>query len=253
MAKDKQLQTYLSLCTEFYDLDKPVAPEIELAFYRDYAKSANGSVLEPMCGTGRFLLPLLESGIKIDGFDASSFMLDALYKKSAAKNLLPKVWQQFLQDLNLEKQYSLIFIPSGSFGLITQLDEVRLCLKKIFNHLISGGKFVFEVDTIKIPLEEMGTGKTSVARADGKKITLDILSQSLISNVIYSTMEYQLLENDTIIETQIEEFRVRLHDPNELEGLIKNAGFSDIRRVKAFDCNQEAPKEDAVMVFECTK
>ena len=56
----KQLDTYLNLCTEAYDLSKPNPPEDAYAFYRDYAISANGPILEPMCGTGRFLLPLLK-------------------------------------------------------------------------------------------------------------------------------------------------------------------------------------------------
>lgn len=251
--KEQQMQTYLSLCTEFYDIDKPLAPERELAFYMDYAKNANGGVLEPMCGTGRFLIPMLEAGIEIEGFDASVFMLDVLYKKCAAKNLVPKVWRQFLEDLNLQKCYGLIFIPSGSFGLITNLDEVRLCLKKILDHLRAGGTFVFEVETLKTPLAEMRTGKVSVTRPDGKKITLETLSQLLTSNVVSSTFQYQLLEGETILKTETEEFKVRLYDPNELEELIKNTGFTHVKRIKAFDNNQKASDEDIVMVIECRK
>jgi 2-polyprenyl-3-methyl-5-hydroxy-6-metoxy-1,4-benzoquinol methylase len=50
------------------------------AFYRGYVMRANGSILEPMCGTGRFLLPLFEEGFNIHGFDASEHMLEALHK-----------------------------------------------------------------------------------------------------------------------------------------------------------------------------
>lgn len=67
---DKTLDTYLSLCTEVYDLSKPNPPEDAYAFYRVYAMKANGPILEPMCGTGRFLLPLLEEGFNVHGFDA---------------------------------------------------------------------------------------------------------------------------------------------------------------------------------------
>ena len=90
MDKDsniKNLDTYLSLCTEIYDLSKPNSPEDAYAFYRDYAIKANSPILEPMCGTGRFLLPLLEEGFNIHGFDASDHMLEALHAKAKAKNL----------------------------------------------------------------------------------------------------------------------------------------------------------------------
>jgi len=94
-----KLDTYLSLCTEVYDLSKPAAPENAYAFYRDYAMNANGLILEPMCGTGRFLLPLLEEGFDVQGFDASEHMLQALHTKASAKKLTPTVWQGFVEDL----------------------------------------------------------------------------------------------------------------------------------------------------------
>ena len=34
-----------------------------------------------MCGTGRFLIPMLEANLDIEGFDASTDMLEALQRK----------------------------------------------------------------------------------------------------------------------------------------------------------------------------
>jgi len=64
MSQEK-LDTYLSLCTQVYDLSKPTPPEDAYAFYRSYVESAGKAVLEPMCGTGRFLLPFVEELITI--------------------------------------------------------------------------------------------------------------------------------------------------------------------------------------------
>jgi hypothetical protein len=60
----KSLDTYVNLCTQVYDISKPVPPKDKYAFYLSYVVSANGRILEPMCGTGRFLLPLV-----VEGFD----------------------------------------------------------------------------------------------------------------------------------------------------------------------------------------
>lgn len=57
------IDTYLSLCTEVYDLSKPTPPKDAYDFYRSYAIAAQGRILEPMCGTGRFLLPLVAEGL----------------------------------------------------------------------------------------------------------------------------------------------------------------------------------------------
>jgi 2-polyprenyl-3-methyl-5-hydroxy-6-metoxy-1,4-benzoquinol methylase len=71
------LDTYLNLCTQVYDLSKPTPPKDAYEFYYSYAAQAKGPILEPMCGTGRFLIPLLEEGFDIYGFDASEHMLKA--------------------------------------------------------------------------------------------------------------------------------------------------------------------------------
>lgn len=100
---DKTLDTYLSLCTQIYDLSKPNPPEDAYDFYRDYVMKSNGLILEPMCGTGRFLLPMLEDGFNVHGFDASDHMLKVLYAKAKAKHLEPTIWKGFVEDLKQPK------------------------------------------------------------------------------------------------------------------------------------------------------
>lgn len=46
--------------------------------------SSGASVLEVGCGTGRLLVPLQESGYRVDGADASGAMIDQLRKKLAS-------------------------------------------------------------------------------------------------------------------------------------------------------------------------
>ncbi len=43
--------TYKSLCTEFYDLDKPTASKEALEYYLKEVKKSIQPILEPMCGT----------------------------------------------------------------------------------------------------------------------------------------------------------------------------------------------------------
>ncbi|MBA2307027.1 hypothetical protein H0W26_02755 [Candidatus Dependentiae bacterium] len=61
---------YGNLCTAFFDLDKPSPSPIEYKFYENYVKQSSGAILEPMCCSGRYLLPLFESGYNVHGFDA---------------------------------------------------------------------------------------------------------------------------------------------------------------------------------------
>ena len=61
---------YGSLCTEMYEILHESAPGDELNFYLSYAEKGM-SILEPLCGSGRFLIPFLERGFEICGLDLS--------------------------------------------------------------------------------------------------------------------------------------------------------------------------------------
>src|ERR1700733_5777139 len=98
MNLKQSINTYLNLCAEYYDIDKPEAPVDALQFYLEYARQSKGLILEPLCGTGRFFIPILELGLPIEGFDASTFMLDRFREKCSTKRLSPNVWHGLIED-----------------------------------------------------------------------------------------------------------------------------------------------------------
>ena len=69
------LTSYGQLCTLFYDADKPVAPDAEVAWYAQRLPQQAGPLLELMCGSGRLLVPLVSAGLKLHGVDSSAAML----------------------------------------------------------------------------------------------------------------------------------------------------------------------------------
>jgi hypothetical protein len=67
---------YGELCTEVYDHTKKIGDSLggDVEYYRDQLKHTKGRILEAMVGSGRVLIPLLESGLVIDGVDYSPEM-----------------------------------------------------------------------------------------------------------------------------------------------------------------------------------
>jgi SAM-dependent methyltransferase len=125
------LNTYLDLCTSVYDLSKPTAPKEAYAFYRSYALEANGLILEPFCGSGRFLLPFAAEGFDVQGFDGSQHMLNALQAKAKLQNLQVKVWQGLVGDLTVQENYKLIFIPKKQCQRSLMFGKVLCMLAKM--------------------------------------------------------------------------------------------------------------------------
>ena len=207
-----------------------------------------------MCGTGRFLLALQKEGYEVHGFDASEAMLEKLHVKAKDKQIKPTVWYGFVQDLAQTQKYSLIFIPSGSFSLITERKDIQKSLKTIYDYLDDKGCFVFEVETQNSVPSELGIWRGSRWRmSDGKMILLSQLA-ILEEEVCYSVGKYELLEGNTVIQTEIEEYQIRIYqDRTLLIGLLYSVGFKEVRMVKAFDRSAIPNETDESIVFECRK
>lgn len=249
------MQHYNKLCTEFYDLDKPSEPADAFEFYLEYAKAAQGPILEPMCGSGRFLLPLLARGFDVDGVDASRFMLEACRQRAARQQLTTRsLLEQKLEELELSRRYALAFIPAGSFGLITHEPQAREALRRLHAALLPGGKLVLEIDR---PAFETSTswpwGGRWLKRPDGALLVISWLGQYAASERIsYSLHRYELVIDGRVVETEMEEFNLRAYEPQEFQALLESAGFVDVKALKAFE--QRAPDaDDEGVVFECRR
>ncbi len=251
---NRSLSAYQSLCTEYYDLDKPNAPEDALTFYLEYARKSNGPILEPMCGSGRFLLPMTEMNFDLKGFDASPFMLEALRNKAKKRSIYPQVRQGFFQDLDTMDRYGLIFIPAASFCLITDIEEAKACLKKIYSLLSEKGTFVFEAETIHAIPKSFHVWKGSVQeKEDGKFILLNTLDLPVSDNIGTTICRYELIDGHSIIKTEMERFCLRFYEPEKLYAILKEIGFNNINLIKAFDRYKSPGVQDEVLVYECTK
>jgi hypothetical protein len=248
------MDSYRKLCTEFYLLSKPRPPERELAFYRQFVAEAEPPVLEPMCGSGRFLIPLREAGFDIDGIDASADMLQACRAGGQAKKLSVTVMQQFLHELRLPRRYGLVFIPAGSFNLITDLDQVRESLERIHDHMLPGAKLVAAIlSDMPAEYEESVWSGRWVTRPDGAKIVLSWLGQSRAPDGLsHSLGRYELIKDGQLLETEFEEMILRFHREVEFRGLLTQAGFESIGVRRVQDCYQDEA-DDTMTIYVCSK
>ncbi len=248
------METYKNLCTQFYDLDKPTAPVDDLNFYLEYAKNADGAIFEPMCGTGRFLIPMLERGFDIEGSDASQYMLAVCREKCEAKQLKPKLYHQFLQQMAFKNRYALIFIPSGSFWLMTDVAEAKRCLGILSNHLLPGGKMVFEIETTDAIPHDLGSSQEKCVNGkNGERIKLISVSSYNPEKQILSFLScYELSLNDKILKTESENFQIRLYHDNEIDAWLEEAGFKIVSRHGDF-YRKPFQTGDEMIIYECEK
>jgi hypothetical protein len=191
----------------------------------------------------------------IDGLDASSEMLRACRQKTTSKSSQPRLYQQFLHELKLERRYKLVLIPAGSFGLITNHDQVRESLKRIFTVLESEGKLVLSVDLVtQTKSQNSGTwGGRWLKRPDGALMVLSWLpTYDAQLQIGKSLLRYEVFRDGNLTETELEEFDLRSYKNGELEQLLTETGFVNL---KTLTMNSKLPAEDIdqELTIECTR
>lgn len=112
----------------------------DLPFWLDLARQANGLILELGCGTGRILIPVLQSGLAITGLDRDANMLAVLQENSRKAKLSPSVIQADMRAFHFAQKFSLIILPCNT--LSTLEDPARTAMLKLASsHLKPGGIF----------------------------------------------------------------------------------------------------------------
>lgn len=246
---------YGKLCSTFYAHDKPEARPDALDYYLERAKEAAGPILEPMCGTGRYLLPLLASGLHVEGTDASPDMLALCRKEAQRMALSPILHEGRLQELALDKSFSLVIIPSGSFSLLILERDIVLCLTRIFAALSSGGRFIVEVERAGT-IEPSMSGRWEgcwLTLPDGSELIHSWLQQySGVEGVARSLHRYELISQGQLVRTEFENLAVRHHEPDSFRALLSTAGFTEVRCLSPYE-RTALDDRDEGMLFECRK
>ncbi|MFL5883136.1 MAG: methyltransferase domain-containing protein [Actinomycetota bacterium] len=108
--------------------------------------AGTGPVLEFAIGTGRIALPLSERGIRVDGIEQSTAMVDQLRAKPGADKISITIGD--MSAVELPEQYTLVYLVFNTIhNLLTQDGQVR-CFENAARHLDSDGVFVVETGAV---------------------------------------------------------------------------------------------------------
>lgn len=241
--------SYGSLCTEMYELLHPEAPPEELAFYLSYAKKGE-RILEPLCGSGRFLVPFLERGLTVSGMDASAGMLEKLRKKAPAA----QVRQAALETYETAERFDYIFITSGSMSLFTDISACRQILLRLRELLRPDGVLVFAVDTVAARCLDDAEYRAavSVEAGAGRRLVLKTKNRyDPETQTQFSPGIYELYHQEKLLQTEEMDFRTHLYRFGEMEGYLDGAGFTRVRTYAAFDKTPAQDDRTEQLLYEC--
>ena len=249
MSEIKQ-NYYGSLCTEMYEILHKQAPQDELNFYLSYAEKGK-NILEPLCGSGRFLIPFMERGFHICGMDLSGEMLEKLKHKAPEA----RVVQADILDYSSSQKYDYIFISSGSVSLFTDISLCKKILAKLKEILLPSGKFVFAVDTVAERCKDDSDYKTTVSVKTEHGFDLLLKSKNYYdenTQTQFSPAIYELYNGTKLLQSELMDFQTHLYKFGEMEKYLKEIGFTNVKTYSTFQKEIAVNDQCPMFLFECS-
>ena len=241
---------YGSLCTEMYEILHKEAPQDELKFYLSYAEKGM-SVLEPLCGSGRFLVPFLEKGFFIKGVDNSKEMLGKLLEKAPDAVVV----KSGIEEYQNEERFDYIFISSGSVSLFTDMEFCKNILSKMKELLKPGGKFVFAVDTVADRCPDCDEYKVSVTVTTKENYQLVLKSKSYYDETTHTQFGpslYELYDGEELLQQEEMDFQTHLYEMGEMEAILEEIGFTNVTVYSSFEKEIAGTNETEMFLYECS-
>lgn len=247
---------YSNLCTEVYDLTKPVGHSVggDIEYYLARLQTCSGRVLEAAVGSGRMLIPLLEAGLVVDGIDYSPAMLASCQKRCEERNVKPMLYQGELQNFALPHKYDAIIIPTGSFCLIENREDSINALKCFYEHLNPGGRVI--IDLILPERMEIGTISTSTFTfPSGDVITVEdkLVEFNMIHQYSVSYLKYEKWREGALIQSELQRFALRWYGNEEFKLVLESIGFSDIVCSTDYVYGKQPADGSQIFTFEAVR
>jgi trans-aconitate methyltransferase len=205
------------------------------AVHADVVRRAPGSSLELGVGNGRFLVPLVEAGLPVEGIDSSTDMLDRCRRRAAARGVDVVLYCGDIAPLDLGRRFGALVCPAGSFTLVADERRARAALVSYRDHLVPGGTLAL---TMFVPGPDDTTGFAWRLRRTGTDddgttyVVHEATGEDVESRVhlVYNRLE-TFDAAGGLVDTVLRKIRLRWWSQDQFAEALAGAGFVDIDAV----------------------
>ncbi len=226
------LTTYGNLCTEVYELTKPVGKEYaDVPYFIHHLSKIRGRILEAMVGTGRLLIPLLEAGLNVEGIDASPDMLAACKRNCATRGLNPILYEGSIENLDVPGKFSAIVVTLGSFMLLGNRMAAIAALQVFAKHLEPNGQIFIDLG---LPVDSFKTEgavkqREPIQCLDGSVIVMQTSSSiDWLEQVEHTLIRYEKWRGGKLIDTELQHLPLHWFGREEFMMCLRECGYADI-------------------------
>ena len=144
------MDAYHELAVSYDRLTNDVDYEATVAFYYQILEKEGlrpRTAVDLACGTGSVALILARDGLRVTAVDLSEEMLTVAQQKVSQLDNPPLFLCQPLQKLYLPRGVDMAVCALDSLDYITNPDDCKEAIRRIYKALNPGGIFIFDVNT----------------------------------------------------------------------------------------------------------
>jgi len=249
------VKIYGKLSSEVYGIDKYIGKSYgDVEYYGERLNGVKGKVLEPAVGNGRILIPLLEKGFEIEGFDFSEDMLDLFAKQCKEKGLDSSISKLDMANFSMGRTYQAVIVPTGSFLLLHKLEDSINALNCFYEHLEENGKLILDI-LLPDRFEIVFVSKRVFTNQQGESITLEETLVEVDQINQYRTFHnrYEKWRDGELISSEHEIFPLKWYGVEEFRLMLEKAGFSDIVISSDYNYQDYPTHVSQIITFEAKK
>lgn len=245
---------YGSLSAWAYDLDKPIGHSFgDVEFLLGRLAGCGGPILEPAAGTGRVLIPLLEAGHDVEGFDASNDMLEICRKNCRERGLSPRLMQMQWDTFQCDRKFAAIVMTAGTFMLIGEFESACAVLRRFYDHLLPGGRLILDISpddcfTSDLSMRSWTSANGDVLTLQENPTKIDYVGQRSVTPI-----RYEHWRNGKLVESELEILTLRWWGMHELAMALTSAGFAEPVISGGFEHGRRPRSGDNVISFEAER
>ena len=245
---------YGAIAAEIYDIDKPVGALPDTALYLARLAGLDGPVLEPACGSGRTLLPLLQAGLNATGFDTSPNMLDRCRDRCASAGFAPDLSRQSFDDFTYDQRFAAIVVPIASFTLVDTFDAALAALRRFHHHLQPGGRLLVDIQPLAF-LASQSVDRRRWTNAAGEQLTCEgvRVATDWFTQRAETDYRYERWQDGCLIETQRDPMAQRYWGVEEFRLALAATGFSEIAAIGSYDASRPPRPTDRILTFDAVR
>ena len=240
------MDAYHELAQSYDRLTNDVDYEATVDFYYEILAREGlkpRTAVDLACGTGSVTAILAKKGLRVIGVDMSEEMLTVAQQKAMELENMPLFLCQPLQELYLPRGVDMAVCALDSLDYITNPDDCKEAIRRVYKALNPGGIFVFDVNTPE-KLRAMD-GQVFLDEDDDVYCVWRGEFDEETNICSYGMDLFQ--RRGEVWARSFEEHREYAYSQEQLIGYLKAAGFTHIR-VYA-DRLFEAPREGEQRIY----